>query len=108
MRADGLKVLSENPLALALAAVALFMGGAVLTWLQEYLPWLSHRVSSLLALAGLAMSVWALVGCARRIFRLEPLVRAEVRQVTAAIVVAALPPALFLIWLAWASTLAGK
>jgi hypothetical protein len=85
--------------ALAVVSSFLFALGAVATWGQEFVVGLSHRVASLLMLAGLLLSVGSLALAARLLFSGAALARSQNRSLLGTLFLAALPPVAFLSWL---------
>jgi hypothetical protein len=85
--------------ALAVVSSFLFALGAVATWGQEFVVGLSHRVASILMLAGLLLSVGSLALAARVLFSGATLDRRQNRSLLTTLFFAALPPVAFLSWL---------
>jgi len=86
---------------LALVAAFLFALGGVATGAQEFLVWIPQRMASICIVLGLACSLWALVQAARVLFSGVALVRRQHWALLWTILLAAIPPLVFLAWVIW-------
>lgn len=93
--------LENRPLGMAAVAMLLFALGGVGTWAQEYWAWVPRRLTDLLQLTGLALSLGALAWSARMLFSSPPPNRRLLRLLAGAIGLAAVPPLIFLAWWLW-------
>lgn len=93
--------LSRGAWAMAVVAAFLFSLGGVATWAQEFLVWIPQRVASVLILLGLACSLAALIQSARVLFAGSGLARQQNWAILWAILLAAVPPLVFLAWIVW-------
>jgi len=86
---------------LAVVATFLFVLGGLGAWAQEYWAWIPRRLTDLLQLAGLVLSVWALVRVAQMLFARPAPERVALRRLAGTLGLAGVPPLVFLIWWAW-------
>ena len=87
--------------ALAVVAVFLFALGGVANWLQEFLVWIPQRVASACIIAGLVCSFGALIQATRILFSGAVLNRRHNWTLLWTILLAAIPPCLFIAWVIW-------
>jgi hypothetical protein len=85
--------------AAALLGVCLFLLGGIGVWLQEYAVWIPRLLTDVLVLAGLALSVAAAVLQGRGLLRRAA--PAPAGRVLRTLLVAGVPPVLFVAWYVW-------
>jgi hypothetical protein len=86
---------------LALVAAFLFALGGVATWAQEFMVWIPQRAASICIVLGLACSLWALIQAARILFSGVALARRRHWSLLWTILLAAIPPLVFIAWVVW-------
>ncbi len=79
----------------------LFALGGVATAAQEFLVWIPQRVAAFCVVAGLAGCFAALVLLVRVLFGGPDGSRAEQRAMLGTMMLASLPPVVFLAWVVW-------
>ena len=89
--------------AAAICSLFLFLLGAVGVWAQEYAVWIPRLLTDVLVLAGLALSVTAVVLLGRRLFAAAARPESAWRAVRI-LLVAGVPPLLFTAWYVWMRT----
>ena len=93
--------ISPGAWTLAVFSAFLFALGGVATWAQEFLVWIPQRVASICIVLGLACSLWALIQAARVLFSGWVLVRRQNWALLWTILLAAIPPLVFIVWVIW-------
>jgi hypothetical protein len=93
--------LSRRAWALAVISAFLFALGGVAARAQEFWVWISNRVASFLMVLGLLCSLISVIYAARVIFSRVVLTKRQQGLLLGSILLAALPPVAFLLWLAW-------
>ena len=86
---------------LAVGSAFLFAMGGVATWAQEFVVWIPQRVASICILLGLCFGLWALIRAARVLFSGAVLARRQHWALLWTILLAAIPPLVFLSWVLW-------
>lgn len=86
---------------LSLVAAFLVALGGVATWAQEVMVWIPQRAASICIVLGLACSLWALIQAARILFCGVSLARRQHWAILWTILLAAIPPLVFLAWVIW-------
>jgi hypothetical protein len=86
---------------LAMAGALLFALGGVATAAQEFLVWIPAQVASAGVVLGLAGCFAALVQVMRVLFADPASARGQQRALLGTMLLAALPPAVFLLWVVW-------
>jgi hypothetical protein len=79
----------------------LFALGGVATAAQEFLVWIPQRVAAFCVVAGLAGCFVSLVQLVRVLFGGSEGSGAEQRVMLGTMVLASLPPIVFLVWVVW-------
>jgi len=87
--------------ALAVVSAFLFALGGVATWAQELEVWIPQRAASVCILLGLLCGFVSLLLAARALFRGPALSRRQQWTILWAILLAAIPPLVFLTWAIW-------
>ena len=98
---DYVDKISRGAWALAVVAAFLFALGGVATWAQEFWVWVPQRVASSCIVLGLVCSLWALIQTSRVLFSGVVLARKQNWAVLWAMLLAAIPPLVFVTWVIW-------
>jgi hypothetical protein len=86
---------------LAMAGAFLFALGGVATAAQEFLVWIPQQVASAGVVLGLASCFASLVQVMRALFADQESSRGQQRALLGTMLLAGLPPAVFLVWVIW-------
>ena len=101
MESEIINKLSRKAWAVAVVSALLFALGVVATGAQEFWVWIPQRLASIVVLLGLGGSVVALVQVARVLFSGADLGRRQHWTLLGTIVLAGLPPLVFIGWVIW-------